>query len=65
MEPLVTDSAKEEVEIAKIVRNILLLIIQFLSRSLHNFFSEVNSTEGVLPNNEFRKKFILHFLKDP
>ena len=31
----------------------LLLIIQFLSRLCNIFFSQINSTEGVLPNDEF------------
>ena len=34
----------------------LLLIIQFLSRLCNIFFSQINSTEGVLPNDEFWKK---------
>ena len=29
------------------------------------FFSQINSAEGVLPNDEFWKKFILPFLKYP
>ena len=37
-----------------------MLIIIFL-----NFFNQVNSTEGVLPYDELRKKFNLQFLKDP
>ena len=53
MEPFVIDWVKGE---AEMVRNrsqysCLLLIILFLSR----FFSQVNSAEGVLPDNEFQK----------
>ena len=29
------------------------------------FFGQINSAEGVLPNDEFSKKFILPFLKYP
>ena len=29
------------------------------------FFSQINSDEGVLPNDEFWKKFILPFLTYP
>ena len=29
------------------------------------FFSQINNVEGVLPNNEFLKKFILPFSKYP
>ena len=29
------------------------------------FFSQINSAEGVLPNDEFWKKFIVPFLKYP
>ena len=36
-----------------------------LSRLYNNFFSQVNSAEGVLPGDEFWEKFILQFLKDP
>ena len=62
MEPLVIDWAKEGAKMARIVRDIhLLLIIIFLSRSYDNFFSQVNSAEGLLPNDEF----ISQFLKDP
>ena len=50
MEPLVIDWAKEDLR--------LLLIILFLSRLCHEFFSQVNSTKGVLPN------VILQSLKD-
>ena len=54
MEPLVIDFAKEEAKMAK--KNstyfCLLLIIQFLNR-LCNIFSQINSAEKVLPNNEF------------
>ena len=31
----------------------LLLIIQFLSQLCNIFFSQINSAEGVLPNDEF------------
>ena len=31
----------------------------------NNFFSQVNSADGVLPDDEFLEKFILQFLKDP
>ena len=34
----------------------LLLIIQFLCRLCNIFFSQINSAEGVLPNDEFWKK---------
>ena len=43
----------------------LLLIIQFLCRLCNIFFSQINSAEGVLPNDKFRKKIILPFLKYP
>ena len=51
MEPLVIDWAKEKVRILR--NSCLLLIILFLSRLCHNFCSLVNSTEGVLPYDEF------------
>ena len=68
MEPLVIDWAKEEP--ARRTRDgannsaylCLLRIIQFLSR-LCNIFSHISSAEGVLPNDEFRKKIILPFQK--
>ena len=44
MEPLVIDWTKEEAKMAK--------IIQFLGR-LCNIFSQINSAEGVLSNDEF------------
>ena len=55
IEPLVIDWAKEE---PKMGQNnsaylCLLLIIQFLSRLCNIFFSQINSAEGVLPNDEF------------
>ena len=58
MEPFVTNWVKEEAKMAivrNIVRNIscLLLIILFISRLYNNFFSQVNSAEGVVPNDEF------------
>ena len=54
MEPLVIDWAKEESKMSKIVRNNHLTAnISILSRLCPNLFSQVNSTEGVLPNDEF------------
>ena len=32
---------------------------------MSQFFSQVNNNEGVLPNDDFGKKFILQFLKNP
>ena len=43
----------------------LFLMIQFLSRLCNIFFSQINSAEGVLPNDKFWKQFILPFLKYP
>ena len=63
MEPLVIDWAKEEPNNSAYLG--LLLIIQFLSRLCNIFFCQINSAEGVLPNDEFLKKFILPFLKYP
>ena len=62
MGPLVTDWAQEEAKMAKIVRinSCLLPIILFLSRLRHNFFSQVDSTKGVLPNNKFFFKNSFH-----
>ena len=54
IEPLVIDWAKEEPK-----NNsgylCLLLIIQFLSRLCNIFFSQIDSAEGVLPNDELKK----------
>ena len=51
------DWAKEEPKMGQILRHLcLLLIIQFLSRLCNIFFSQINSAEGVLPNDEFLKK---------
>ena len=53
MEPLVINWAKEEAKMPKIIRHIyVLLIIQFLSRLCNILFSQINSTEGMLPNDE-------------
>ena len=54
MEPLVIDLAKEEAKLARIVRDILMFIAKnsSFSQLYNNFFSLVNSTEGVLPNDE-------------
>ena len=57
MEPLVIDWAKEEPKMGQIIRHIYVLY--------NFFFSQINSAEGVLPNDEFWKKFILLFLKYP
>ena len=55
MERLVIDLVKEEPK--RWANNsaylCLLLIIQFLSRSCNIFFSQINSAEGVLPNDDF------------
>ena len=48
MEPLVLDWAKEEPKMGQIIRH-----IQFLSQLCNIFFSQINSAEGVLPNDEF------------
>ena len=62
MEPLVIDWAKEEPKMGQRRTKdgannsaylCLLLIIQFLSRLCNIFFSQINSAEGVLPNDEF------------
>ena len=55
IEPFVIDWAKEEPKMGQIIPAYLclLLIIQFLSRLCNIFFSQINSTEGVLPNHEF------------
>ena len=54
MEPLVIDWAKEEANMAKIQSySCLLLIIIFSIQLCHKFPSQVNSTEEVLPNDEF------------
>ena len=46
--------AKEKAKMGKIVRNFhVLLTTLFLSRLCHNCFSQVNSTEGVLSNDDF------------
>ena len=39
------------------------LIIQFLKPLCNIFFSQINSAEGVRPNDESGKEFILPFLK--
>ena len=67
MELLVIDWAKEEPKMWQIIRHIFMFIANksFLSQ-LCNIFSEINSVEGVLPNDEFlKKKIILPFLKYP
>ena len=55
MEPLVIDWAKEEPKDGanNSAYLCLLLIIQFLSRLCNIFFSQINSAEGVLHNDEF------------
>ena len=62
MELLVIDWAQEEPKMAQIIRHIylcLLLIIQFLNPLCNIFFSQINSAEGVLPNDVFWKN--IHF----
>ena len=50
MEPLVIDWAREEAFIIfMFIANIISL---FLSRLYDNFFSQVNSAEGMLPKDE-------------
>ena len=57
IEPLVIDWAKEEPKMGQIIQHIYVYcyyyIIQFLSRLCNIFFSQINSAEGVLPNDEF------------
>ena len=54
MEPLVIGWAKENRRWANNSAHLcLLLIIQFLSRLCNTFFSQINSAEGVLPDDEF------------
>ena len=62
MEPLVTERRTKDGS-NNLAYLCSLLIIQFLSRLCNIFFSQINSAEGVLPNDEFWKKFILPFLK--
>ena len=65
MEALVTDLAKEEAKWRK-----TFVIFMFIANfcfpvDFVMIFSQVNSTEGVLSNDEFWKKVISQFLKDP
>ena len=54
MEPLVIDWAKKKQRWRKNSAYLcLLLIIQFLRRLCNIFFSQINSAEGVLSNDEF------------
>ena len=54
MEPLVTDWAKEG---SKWLESFVIFMFipnnSIFSRLCDNFFSQVNSAEGVLPNDEF------------
>ena len=54
MEPLVINQANEEAKMAKIIRHIYVAANYSIFRStMQYFFSQINSTEGVLPNDEF------------
>ena len=54
MEPLVIYWAKEEAKMARIVRIFMFIAnISIFSRLYNDFFSQVNSAEGALPNDEF------------
>ena len=50
-EPLVIDWAKEEAIVAKIIWHIY--VNSIFKSIMQYFFSQINSAEGVLPNNEF------------
>ena len=58
MEPLVIDWAKEEPKMGQIIWHIYVYNSIFKS-IMQYFFSQINSAEGVLPNDEFWKK--IHF----
>ena len=54
MEPLVINWANEEAKMAKIIRHIYVAANNSIFRSIMQyFFSQINSAEGVLPNDEF------------
>ena len=54
MEPFVINWANEEAKMAKIIRNIYVAANNSIFRSIMQyFFSQINSAEGVLPNDEF------------
>ena len=54
MEPLVNNRANEEAKMAKIIRHIYDAADNSIFRSIMQyFFSQINSAEGVLPNDEF------------
>ena len=54
MEPLVINWANEEAKMAKIIQHIYVAANNSIFRSIMQyFFSQINSAEGVLPNDEF------------
>ena len=54
MEPLVINWANEEAKMAKIIRHNYVAASNSIFRSIMQcFFSQINSAEGVLPNDEF------------
>ena len=54
IEPLVIDWAKEEPKMGQIIRHIYVVADNSIFKSIMQyFFSQINSAEGVLPNDEF------------
>ena len=59
MEPLVINWTKEEPQMGQIILHIYVYFDNSIFKSICNiFFSQINSTEGAPPNDEFKKKFI-------
>ena len=66
MEQLVIDKPKKKRKWQKSFVIFMFIANNSIFNSIMSYFlSQVNSTEGVLPNDEFWKKFILQFLKEP
>ena len=54
MEPLVIDWAKEEPKMGQIIRHIYVYCNYSIFKSIMQYFvSQINSAEGVVPNDEF------------
>ena len=54
IEPLVIDWAKEEPKMGQIIRISMFIADNSIFKSIMQyFFSQINSAEGVLPNDEF------------
>ena len=52
-QPLVIDWANEEAKMAKIIQHIYVYCYSIFKSIMQYCFSQINSAEGVVPNDEF------------